>query len=130
MLTFQATAFSLTNKKIVLDECVYTQLVGRWKDLFNKLKGNVINSAIKSVVGLQNRKFDKLLRESDLESLSANPGASQQKGNWGLFSRKKKVEAEALLMGDDVIQEDEQDEGDSQKEKKKRQQLLGTLGRK
>lgn len=43
--------------KLVLDNRVYRNLDGRWADLFTKLKWDTIKSVVKSVTGLQGRKF-------------------------------------------------------------------------
>ena len=42
---------------MVLDKRVYERLEGRWRDLFNRIKWDTIKSAVKSVAGLQGRKF-------------------------------------------------------------------------
>ncbi len=36
---------------------MYRNIDGRWADLFNKLKWDTIKSVVKSVTGLQGRKF-------------------------------------------------------------------------
>ncbi len=36
---------------------MYERLEGRWRDLLNRLKWDTIKSAVKSVAGLQGRKF-------------------------------------------------------------------------
>lgn len=35
----------------------YENLEGRWRDLFNRMKWDAIKSAVKSMAGLQGRKF-------------------------------------------------------------------------
>jgi hypothetical protein len=36
---------------------VYERVEGRWRDLLNRLKWDTVKSAVKSVAGLQGRKF-------------------------------------------------------------------------
>ena len=36
---------------------MYHNLEGQWRDLFNRLKWDTVKSALKSVAGLQGRKF-------------------------------------------------------------------------
>ena len=43
--------------KVLLDKRVYHNLEGQWRDLFNRLKWDTVKSALKSVAGLQGRKF-------------------------------------------------------------------------
>jgi hypothetical protein len=43
--------------KVLLDKRVYRDLEGEWRDLFNRLKWDVVKSVLKSVAGLQGRKF-------------------------------------------------------------------------
>jgi len=42
---------------VLLDAQVYEDLEGRWVDLFNRMKWDIIKSVLKSVAGLQGRKF-------------------------------------------------------------------------
>ncbi len=42
---------------MLLDAQVYEDLEGRWVDLFNRMKWDIIKSVLKSVAGLQGRKF-------------------------------------------------------------------------
>lgn len=42
---------------MLLDKRVYRDLEGKWVDLFNRLKWDTVKSALKSVAGLQGRKF-------------------------------------------------------------------------
>ena len=51
---------SFSDFKLVLDNRVYRNIDGRWADLFNKLKWDTIKSVVKSVTGLQGRKFKVL----------------------------------------------------------------------
>lgn len=46
--------------KVLLDKRVYHNLEGQWRDLFNRLKWDTVKSALKSVAGLQGRKFKVL----------------------------------------------------------------------
>ena len=43
--------------KVLLDKRVYHNLEGQWRDLFARLKWDTVKSALKSVAGLQGRKF-------------------------------------------------------------------------
>ena len=42
--------------QMVLDNRTYDQLAGKWRDLFDRLKWDIIKSVIKSVSGLQGKK--------------------------------------------------------------------------
>ena len=53
----QGWPVNFSDFKLVLDNRVYRNLDGRWADLFNKLKWDTIKSVVKSVTGLQGRKF-------------------------------------------------------------------------
>ena len=46
---------------MLLDAQVYEDLEGRWVDLFNRMKWDIVKSVLKSVAGLQGRKFKVLL---------------------------------------------------------------------
>jgi hypothetical protein len=52
---------SFTDLKLVLDGRTYENLEGRWRDLFARVKWDVVKSTVKSVAGLQGRKFKELL---------------------------------------------------------------------
>ena len=41
---------------MVLDNRTYDQLAGKWRDLFDRMKWDIIKSVIKSVSGLQGKK--------------------------------------------------------------------------
>ena len=43
--------------KVVLDKRVYRGIEGQWRDLFGRIKWDAVKSALKSVAGLQGRKF-------------------------------------------------------------------------
>ena len=53
----QGWPVNFSDFKLVLDNRVYRNIDGRWADLFNKLKWDTIKSVVKSVTGLQGRKF-------------------------------------------------------------------------
>ena len=50
--------------KVLLDKRVYHNLEGQWRDLFARLKWDTVKSALKSVAGLQGRKFKVPPRDS------------------------------------------------------------------
>ena len=43
--------------KVLLDKRVYRGIEGGWRDLFGRIKWDTVKSALKSVAGLQGRKF-------------------------------------------------------------------------
>ena len=53
----QGAPFNIKDFKVLLDAQVYQDLEGRWVDLFNRMKWDIIKSVLKSVAGLQGRKF-------------------------------------------------------------------------
>lgn len=53
----QGAPFNIKDFKVLLDAQVYEDLEGRWVDLFNRMKWDIIKSVLKSVAGLQGRKF-------------------------------------------------------------------------
>ena len=60
---------NFTDFKLVLDNRVY-RLDGGWRDLFQRMKWDVIKSALKSVLNLQGRKFRVLSRHHPFIILS------------------------------------------------------------
>ena len=56
-IAVQGYPISFSDFKMVLDNRVYRSLEGRWRDLFNRVKWDTIKSVLKSVAGLQGRKF-------------------------------------------------------------------------
>ena len=53
----QGYPVNIKDFKVLLDKRVYHNLEGQWRDLFNRLKWDTVKSALKSVAGLQGRKF-------------------------------------------------------------------------
>jgi hypothetical protein len=53
----QGYPVNIKDLKVLLDKRVYRDLEGHWRDLFNRLKWDTVKSALKSVAGLQGRKF-------------------------------------------------------------------------
>ena len=53
----QGAPFNIKDFKVLLDAQVYEDLEGRWVDLFNRMKWDIVKSVLKSVAGLQGRKF-------------------------------------------------------------------------
>jgi hypothetical protein len=53
----QGYPFNINDLKILLDKRVYEYMDCRWMDLFNRMKWDTIKSVLKSVTGLQGRKF-------------------------------------------------------------------------
>lgn len=56
-VAMQGAPFNIKDFKVLLDKQVYEGLEGRWVDLFNRMKWDIIKSVLKSVAGLQGRKF-------------------------------------------------------------------------
>lgn len=56
----QGAPFNIKDFKVLLDAQVYEDLEGRWVDLFNRMKWDIVKSVLKSVAGLQGRKFKVL----------------------------------------------------------------------
>lgn len=54
----QGYPLNINDFKVLLDGRVYTQLDGQWLDLFNRLKWDTIKSVMRSVLGLQGKKFN------------------------------------------------------------------------
>ena len=59
-MTDQGYPVNIKDFKVLLDKRVYHNLEGQWRDLFNRLKWDTVKSALKSVAGLQGRKFKVL----------------------------------------------------------------------
>ena len=59
-VTYEGYPLTFTDLKLVLDNRTYQGLDGRWRDLFAKIKWDVVKSVIKSVAGLQGRKMKEL----------------------------------------------------------------------
>ena len=53
----QGYPISFSDFKMVLDNRVYQRLDVQWHDLFIRIKWDTIKSVLKSVAGLQGRKF-------------------------------------------------------------------------
>lgn len=53
----QGAPFNIKDFKVLLDAQVYEDLEGRWADLFTRMRWDIIKSVLKSVAGLQGRKF-------------------------------------------------------------------------
>lgn len=51
---------------MVLDNRVYDGLEGPWRDLFQRLKWDIVKSVLKSMTGLQGRKVKVLCAPSKL----------------------------------------------------------------
>eukprot|EP00884_Botryococcus_braunii_P017348 jgi/Botrbrau1/4297/Bobra.0390s0036.1 len=63
-VTYQGYPFNINDLKILLDKRVYEYMDCRWMDLFNRLKWDTIKSVLKSVTGLQGRKFKELIGDN------------------------------------------------------------------
>ena len=71
----QGAPFNIKDFKVLLDAQVYEDLEGRWVDLFNRMKWDIIKSVLKSVAGLQGRKFKVRFHAGLLCTVSCNTGA-------------------------------------------------------
>ena len=56
-MPWQGYPVNIRDFKVLLDKRVYHNLEGQWRDLFARLKWDTVKSALKSVAGLQGRKF-------------------------------------------------------------------------
>jgi hypothetical protein len=56
-LLVQGYPVNINDFKVLLDKRVYRDLEGQWRDLLTRIKWDTIKSALKSVAGLQGRKF-------------------------------------------------------------------------
>ena len=70
VLLLQGYPVNIKDLKVLLDKRVYRDLEGQWRDLFNRLKWDTVKSALKSVAGLQGRKFK--VRKQDCSILTTN----------------------------------------------------------
>ncbi|KAL4419415.1 hypothetical protein ABPG77_006342, partial [Micractinium sp. CCAP 211/92] len=61
--TYEGYPLTFNDLKLVIDNRTYSNIDGRWRDLFNKMKWDTVKSVVKSVAGLQGRKFKELLPE-------------------------------------------------------------------
>ena len=66
----QGAPFNIKDFKVLLDAQVYEDLEGRWVDLFNRMKWDIIKSVLKSVAGLQGRKFKVPYMQVSIKSVS------------------------------------------------------------
>ncbi len=64
MCAVQGAPFNIKDFKVLLDAQVYEDLEGQWVDLFHRMKWDIIKSVLKSVAGLQGRKFKVCLNTS------------------------------------------------------------------
>lgn len=53
----QRVPISMSDFKLVLDTKVYVDFEGSWRDIFSRYKGTLLSSALKSLTGLQGKKF-------------------------------------------------------------------------
>lgn len=68
-MLWQGYPVNIRDFKVLLDKRVYHNLEGQWRDLFSRLKWDTVKSALKSVAGLQGRKFKVPLRPLKAPSL-------------------------------------------------------------
>ena len=87
-MTYSGGRVSFTDFKVVLDNRVYSGMEGRWHDLLNRLKWDVIKSVLKSVAGLQGRKFKELM--PDVRCIIHLPSTNVAKSN--VFPKKFDME--------------------------------------
>ncbi|KAK9806263.1 hypothetical protein WJX72_007766 [[Myrmecia] bisecta] len=90
-VTYKGYPLSFTDFKVLLDNRVYENLEGRWRDLFNRIKWDTIKSVLKSVAGLQGRKFKELLPSYMREDSSDGDKKGSGALSWitGLAKKKK-----------------------------------------
>lgn len=53
----QRVPISMSDFKLVLDTKVYVDFEGSWRDIFSRYKGTLLSSVVKSLTGLQGKKF-------------------------------------------------------------------------
>lgn len=63
--TGQRVPISMSDFKLVLDTKVYVDFEGSWRDIFSRYKGTLLSSALKSLTGLQGKKFKVRNRHVD-----------------------------------------------------------------
>ncbi|GAB4818387.1 hypothetical protein N2152v2_005433 [Parachlorella kessleri] len=78
--TYEGYPVSFNDLKFVSDSMVYEGLEGRWRDLFNRMKWDAIKSAVKSMAGLQGKKFKELLPEGYGEEGWEGRGEGRNRG--------------------------------------------------
>lgn len=55
--TGQRVPINMSDFKLVLDTKVYVDFEGSWRDIFSRYKGTLLSSVLKSLTGLQGKKF-------------------------------------------------------------------------
>ncbi|KAL0027199.1 hypothetical protein WJX77_002651 [Trebouxia sp. C0004] len=94
-VTYKGAPFNIKDFKVLLDAQVYEDLEGRWVDLFNRMKWDIVKSVLKSVAGLQGRKFKELLPDHLLkETKSAGDKGKGIGKQWPFGWGKKKGDKE------------------------------------
>ncbi|KAK2079384.1 hypothetical protein QBZ16_003075 [Prototheca wickerhamii] len=91
-VTYRGYPIDFTDLKLVLDSRTYENFEGGWRDLLIRIKWDTVKSVLKSVTGLQGRKFKELLPEALPEGDSgaaSGPGASPSKGILEVLGLKK-----------------------------------------
>ena len=86
----QGAPFNIKDFKVLLDKQVYEGLEGRWVDLFNRMKWDIIKSVLKSVAGLQGRKFKVSLQ---ITIINEREKRNRIKGRKVFASRRGLLEA-------------------------------------
>ncbi|KAL0030048.1 hypothetical protein WJX79_003167 [Trebouxia sp. C0005] len=94
-VTYKGAPFNIKDFKVLLDAQVYEDLEGRWVDLFNRMKWDIIKSVLKSVAGLQGRKFKELLPDHLLTETKSTGDKGKGTGKqWPFGWGKKKGDKE------------------------------------
>ncbi|KAL0047867.1 hypothetical protein WJX82_001975 [Trebouxia sp. C0006] len=102
-VTYKGAPFNIKDFKVLLDAQVYEDLEGRWVDLFNRMKWDIIKSVLKSVAGLQGRKFKELLPDHLLKEPKSTGDKGKGTGKqwpFGWGKKKGDKEHEALPTPD------------------------------
>jgi hypothetical protein len=69
LVTYEGSPIAVSDLRLLMDTLVLLQFTGSWRRLFSKVKKHIIWSVLKSVTGMQGKKFkDKLHPESESNS--------------------------------------------------------------
>ncbi|KAL2610894.1 hypothetical protein R1flu_022586 [Riccia fluitans] len=77
LVTYEGSRFSVVDLRLLLDTFARESFSGSWRRLFSKVKKHIIWSVLKSVTGMQGKKFkDKLPAGSHIDILEAAHNSS------------------------------------------------------
>lgn len=102
LATYEGSRFSFTDLRLLMDTFARTEYTGTWRRLFSKLKKHIIWGVLKSVAGMQGRKFkDQVSRQASTASSgrALSVGSSQESDSDGV-GRGGGGASSSLLSGD------------------------------